>query len=295
VSGSGSSSNSADGDGRAFGEVLVGPTAPPALHVMSYNLRRPIAHVMPHSPDRWETRRPYLRALLEAEQPSILGSQEAMPRTAGFVRHSLGRHYRSIGHGRAANGGGEGCPLFYDTRRLELLDWSQQALSPTPDVPGSTGWGNRVPRILVAGIFRDRATSARFVAVNTHFDHLSRRSRVLAAGAVREVVASCGLPAVVTGDLNSGEGTAPLQELLRDGELLDAYAIAASRLTPEWGSFPNYGTPRLDRKRIDWIATTPGIEVLEAGINPHRYAGGFGSDHLAVQAVLRMPVPAPAP
>ncbi|WP_370545109.1 endonuclease/exonuclease/phosphatase family protein [Herbiconiux sp. VKM Ac-1786] len=280
---------------RPFGEVLVGPIEPPGLHVMSYNVRRPIRHVMQRSPDRWETRRPHLAALLEAERPSILGTQEAMPQTAGFVRHSLGRHYRSVGHGRSANGGGEGCPLFYDPERLELLDWSQQALSPTPDVPGSTGWGNRVPRILVAAIFHDRATSAHFLAVNTHFDHLSRRSRVLAAGAVRALVAERGLPAVVTGDLNSGAGTTPLQELLRDGGLLDAYAVAESRLTPEWGSFPNYGTPRLDRKRIDWIATTPDIEVLEGGINPHRYAGGFGSDHLPVQAVLRMPVPAAAP
>ncbi|MCS5713961.1 endonuclease/exonuclease/phosphatase family protein [Herbiconiux sp. CPCC 205716] len=278
--------------GRAYGEVLVGPTAPPELHVMTYNLRRPVAHVMPHSPDRWETRRPFLAALLAAERPSILGTQEAMPQTAGFVRHSLGRHYRSVGHGRSANGRGEGCPLFYDTERLERLDWTQRALSPTPEVPGSTGWGNRVPRILVAATFRDRATSVRFLVVNTHFDHLSRRARVLAAGSVRAFVASRGLPAIVTGDLNSGEATTPLQELLRDGGLLDAYSIASSRLTPEWGSFPNYGTPRLDRKRIDWIATTPDIEVVEAGINPHRYAGGFGSDHLPVQAVLRMPVPA---
>jgi endonuclease/exonuclease/phosphatase family metal-dependent hydrolase len=262
---------------------------------MTYNLRRPIRHVRASSPDRWERRRPHLAALLEAERPSILGVQEAMPEQAGFVRHALGRHYRSVGHGRSADGRGEGCPLFYDTERLRRLDWTQLALSPTPDVPGSTGWGNRVPRVLVAAIFDDRETSARFLVVNTHFDHLSRRSRVKAAGAVRELVRQRGLPAVVTGDLNSGENTTPLSALLDGGELLDAYSTAESRLTPEWGSFPNYGTPRLDRKRIDWIATTPDIDVLEAGINPHRYGGGWASDHLPVQAVLRMPVTPAAP
>lgn len=270
--------------------ALIGPVAAPGLHVMTYNLRRPIRHVMRHSPDRWETRRPHLAALLEAEHPALLGVQEAMPEQAGFVRHALGERYRSVGHGRSADGRGEGCPLFYDSERLELLSWRQEALSPTPTVPGSTGWGNRVPRVFVAAEFRDRVTSSRFLAVNTHFDHLSRRSRVRSGEAVRAVVAAAGLPAVVTGDLNSGEGTTPLRALLANGLLQDAYEHARVRLTPEWGSFPNYGEPRLDRKRIDWIATTIDIDVERAGINPQRYGGGWASDHLPVQAELRMPV-----
>ncbi|MFB2555532.1 endonuclease/exonuclease/phosphatase family protein [Herbiconiux liangxiaofengii] len=268
---------------------LVGPVGPPELHVMTYNIRRPIPSMRRRSPDRWETRRPHLGALLEAERPSILGVQEAMPATMGFVRHALGEHYRSVGYGRSADRRGEGCPLFYDTARLELLEWRQQALSATPDVAGSTGWGNRVPRVLVAAQFRDRATSARFLAVNTHFDHLSRHARVRSAEAVHALVAASGLPAVVTGDLNSGEATTPLRALLSGGLLRDAYAVAESRLTPEWGSFPNYGDPRLGRKRIDWVATTADVEVVRAGINPQRYGGGWGSDHLPVQVVLRMP------
>lgn len=273
--------------------VLIGPVAPPGLHVMTFNIRRPVRHFRSHSPDRWETRRPHLEQLLRTERPSILGVQEAMPQQAGFVRHALGARYRSVGHGRSADGRGEGCPLFYDPERLELLDWRQDALSPTPDVGGSTGWGNMVPRVMVWAEFRDRATSAHFLAVNTHFDHLARRSRVRSAEAVRALIAERGLPAVVTGDLNSGEGTSPLRTLLAGGVLLDAYSTARTRLTPEWGTFPNYGPPRLDRKRIDWIATTPSVTVVEAGINPHRYGGRWASDHLPVQAVLEFPVVAP--
>jgi endonuclease/exonuclease/phosphatase family metal-dependent hydrolase len=270
---------------------LVGPVEAPDLHVMTLNIRRPIRHVMRHSPDHWESRRPHVKALLEAERPSILGMQEAMAEQAGFVRHALGSGYRSVGYGRNANRRGEGCPLFYDSRRLQLLDWKQTALSNTPDVPGSTGWGNLVPRVLVTAQFRDRATSAEFLALNTHFDHLSRRSRVHAADTVRDLVAARGLPSVSTGDLNSGEDTTPLRALFAYGVLRDAYATAEHRLTPEWGSFPNYRDPRLDRKRIDWIAVSPDVEVVRAGINPRRYGGGWASDHLPVQAVVRMPVP----
>jgi endonuclease/exonuclease/phosphatase family metal-dependent hydrolase len=270
--------------------ALIGPVDAPGLQVMSFNIRRPIRHLMAHSPDRWESRRPRLGALLEAERPSILGVQEAMPEQAGFVRHALGSSYRSIGFGRNADGQGEGCPLFYDSRRLQVLDWSQTALSSTPEVPGSTGWGNLVPRVLVTARFRDRATSVEFLALNTHFDHLSRRSRVQAADAVRTLVAGHGLPAVMTGDLNSGEDTSPLRALFANGVLRDAYATAGRRLTPEWGTFPNYRAPRLDRKRIDWIAVTAGVRVVRAGFNTARPGGGWASDHLPVQAELRFDV-----
>ena len=50
---------------------------------------------------------------------------------------ALGPAYARIGYGRNANRDGEACPVFYDTARVELLDWRQLALSNTPAVPGS--------------------------------------------------------------------------------------------------------------------------------------------------------------
>lgn len=275
--------------------VLIGPTDAPDLHVMTFNLRRPVAQLSSRSPDRWETRRPAVGALLSAERPSLLGVQEAMPEQAAFLRRALGGAYHSIGRGRKADGTGEGCPILFDAERLELEGWTQQSLSDDPDTAGSTGWGNMIPRILVAAVFRDRATSARLLAVNTHFDHLSRRSRLRSAERIRSLIAAQSLPAIVTGDLNTGEGTAPIDALLGtpDGAaapvLADAWSVADERLTPEWGTFPNYRSPRYDRKRIDWIATSPAIEVRRAGINTRRPAGVWASDHLPVQVILRLP------
>ena len=143
--------------------------------------------------------------------------------------------------------------------------------------------------MLVEADLRDHATGVRFLAVNTHFDNFSRRSRVTAAQFVRLLVAERGLPAVVMGDLNSGERTAPLLELFADGTLTDAWPTAAERLTPEWGSFPNYRPPKLERKRIDWIAVTPDVRVERIGLNARRPRGAWPSDHLPVQAVLRLP------
>lgn len=277
--------------------LLIGPVDAPALHVMTFNVRRPVAQMSSRSPDRWETRRPAVGALVSSERPSILGVQEAMPEQAAFLRRALGGSYHSIGRGRKADGTGEGCPILFDAERLELEGWTQQSLSDDPDTPGSTGWGNFVPRILVAAIFRDRETAGSLLALNTHFDHLSRRSRVRSAERVRSLVGGQSLPAIVMGDLNTGEGSAPIRTLLdspagADGPVLaDAWSLARERLTPEWGTFPNYREPRYDRKRIDWIATSPGIAVERAGINTRRPAGVWPSDHLPVQVVLRVPAP----
>lgn len=269
-------------------ETLIGPAAPPALHVMTLNVRRRLPAVW-RVADRWEHRAPRLRALLRTERPTLVGMQECLPEQAEFARASLGEGYRLLGRGRGAEGRGEGCPILYDSRRLEVLDWHQRALSDRPDEPGSVSWGNHIPRILVTASLRDRTTGARVLAANTHFDHLSRRSRTRSAREVRLLVEQQELPAIVTGDLNTGENTEPIRELFEGGVLADAWERAAERATARWGTFANYRAPRHGRKRIDWIAVSPGIEVDRVAINPLRHEGGWASDHLPVQATLRLP------
>lgn len=267
---------------------LIGPTAPPELHVMSYNIRRRMPTLYPVLADRWTHRRPLLKQLLTAEQPALLGVQEALPEQAIFVRQALGDRYRSVGHGREKDGRGEGCPIFYDRERLRLLDWTQTALSDTPDVHGSTTWGNRTPRMIVDATFADAATEIRFHFVNTHFDHRSRLSRLRSAERLRAVVLASGLPSVVTGDFNVDAATEPHDMLLAGGELVDSWSRVDARITEHWGTFLDYHPPKHDRKRIDWILTTPGVTVEKVGINVTRFDAGWPSDHAGVQAVVRL-------
>src|SRR5690606_42122146 len=60
------------------------------------------------------------------------------------------------------------------------------------------------------------------------------------------------------------------------------------QLTPAVGTFPDYGTPVPDGDRIDWILTTPGVEVRAAAINTWTRYGRYPSDHTPVQALLRL-------
>ena len=268
---------------------LIGPVAAPDLHVMSFNIRRRMERLMLRSPDRWDHRRPLIARILEAEQPVILGVQEALPDQAGFVRHALGESYRSVGHGRNANRRGEGCPLFYDRDRLQLMGWVQTALSDTPTVPGSTSWGNPTPRIVVAATFRDIATGIQFRALNTHFDQFSRKSRMHSADEILRLVAASPLPTIVTGDFNTDGDSLPHDRLTHTGALVDCWEAAHERLSESWGTFPNYRAPRLERKRIDWILATPSIFVERAAINVTRYDDNWPSDHAPVQAVVSLP------
>lgn len=268
---------------------LIGPIAAPALHVMSWNIRRRVTHVIPRAVDRWDRRASRVQELLTAERPTLLGVQEALPDQAWFVRDSLGEGYRWVGHGRNADGRGEGCPIFYDAERLELLDWEQVALSNTPTSAGSASWGNIIPRILVSATFEDRATSRRFLAVNAHLDQLSAHSRLRSARAIRRIVSTSALPTVLTGDLNAGSTSAPLRELLSDGSLAETWGMAQTHDSEEWATFSNYRAPRSGRSRIDWILASPVFRVVRAAINAQRHAGGWASDHLPVQAVMLLP------
>lgn len=267
---------------------LIGEVRAPDLHVMSYNIRRRMALLTHRGPDGWQRRRPLIQRLCEAEQPTVIGVQEALPDQAGFIRHALGERYRSVGYGRETNQRGEGCPIFYDRDRLELLAWNQSALSSTPAVSGSKSWGNTTPRIVVSASFRDRTTGHEFRCLNTHFDHKSRNSRMRCADEILRVLATSALPTFVTGDFNTDAQSLPYERLIGSGALLDCWPSAAERITEGWGTFPNYRAPKLSLKTIDWILATPTIRVVKAAINVNLFDGKWPSDHAPVQVVATL-------
>lgn len=274
------------GDGERTAPV-IGPVPAPGIHVMSWNIRRPVPPAFTRAADRWSGRAPALRALLGAERPTLLCAQEVLGEQAATVLDGLGRGFEYIGRGRGSDGGGEACPIFYDTERLDLLGWDQVALSDTPHRPGSVSWGNLFPRVLVAAHFRDRATGHEWRVVNTHLDPLSRRSRVLSARAIRSLLGGGDVPTVVTGDLNAGPADPAVRDLLARGELIDSWSAAEHRRTEPWGTYAAYREPRRGGTRIDWILVTSQVRVTDAAINPRRHEGAWPSDHLPVQAVVR--------
>ncbi|MBS3182924.1 endonuclease/exonuclease/phosphatase family protein [Leucobacter manosquensis] len=268
-----------------LGDATAEPS--PSVRVMTANIRRRLDRWTRRA-DRWPLRRDRLRRQLQIARPHLLGAQEALPSQTRWVRESLGEGYRFVGHGRGACGGGEGCPVFYDAARLELLDWRQVALSDTPDRAGSRSWGNLIPRVAVIAHLRDRLTSTEFRCINTHLDHLSGRSRLRSLEYLRDEIAAEAGPAILTGDLNTGPGSPALDALLDGGALDDAWRSAGERGSAEYATYANYRTPRLGR-RFDWIVTTTDIDVDRVEMLTEPVLGGWPSDHLAVLAEMRIP------
>ncbi|KZE92908.1 hypothetical protein AVP42_02175 [Agromyces sp. NDB4Y10] len=278
--------------------ATIGPVTAPNVHVMSFNIRRRIPSARRGGPDRWSARRPLVKRLLAAEQPTIVGVQEALADQVHVIAEGLGPAYRWVGMGRDPSGRGERCPIFYDADRLDLTAWRQRALSATPDLLGSRtrSWGNVTRRILVSAAFADRATGARIVAFNTHLDHLSWRSRLHSARLILELAAAShaadpDAAIVVTGDFNANERSAVYRALTADGMLRDTWEAAAEQLTPQWGTYHGYRRLRRGGPRIDYVFAGPSVEVESVAINAARFDGRAASDHEPVQTVIRPPAP----
>lgn len=275
-------------DIAAAAPALIGPVERDRLHVMCWNIRRPFPHLARRHPDRWEDRKWLLIRLLASEQPSLIGMQEVVPEQLHILETALGPSWQWVGYGRNADHGGEHCPIFFDTERLRLESWKQIALSATPGVPGSRSWGNMIPRVAVVARFTDRHSGVPIQIINTHLDHLSRKSRYRSSRLLGELAASVPGAVVLMGDMNTTPRSLPYRYLTGEAGLRDTWVAAASRLTEAWTTYSGYRPPKHGGKRIDWILVNDGIDVESVGINAVRYSGAAASDHEPVQAILRV-------
>ncbi len=259
---------------------------------MSFNIRYDRPSARPEDVDYWPDRIAPLQDLLRREVPAVLGVQEALRHQLTVIEAALPPRYRMIGDGRDGGSRGEYSAIFYDARRLRLIEWDQFWLSDTPKLIGSSTWGNGVTRIVTWGRFHDSGSDREILLVNTHFDHESEHARLRSATAVLDLVRFFHprLPTIVMGDFNSDAGaSSAYREFLASGVLVDAWTRADEQLTPAYGTFPRYAGPVDGGMRIDWILTTPDVRVRQVAVNTSTLDGRYASDHAAVQALVDLP------
>jgi len=265
------------------------------LSVMSFNIRYGTA---PDGDDAWELRRDLLLETILAFDPDLLGTQECLQLQAEFLQARLpGRSFVGVGRddGRQA---GEMCAIFYRGDRLEELDAGHFWLSETPDEVASKSWDAALTRIVSWVRLRDRESGRAFIFFNTHFDHMGqvarRESAALLLQKIQEIAGD--LPCIVTGDFNADAdllGDGPYRVLLgvnrppSEGELrlTDTYRAVHPRRAAGEGTFNGF-TGDASGPRIDWILTSPGWKVLDAGIDRTQRDGRYPSDHFPVTAVV---------
>jgi endonuclease/exonuclease/phosphatase family metal-dependent hydrolase len=259
------------------------------LRVMSFNLR--FASDTP--PNSWPERRPVMRELLRHERPHLLGTQEGLYQQLRDIESDLPNYYDSIGEGRDGGSAGEAMQIFYDTRRLDPLEYRHYWLSDTPDVIGSKTWGGCCPRMVTWIRLLDKVTGDQFYAVNTHFEAFDATARRLSAELLLQRAAGefdPALPVIVTGDFNEAArvGGTVYDLLVTNGPFLDTWEEAEER-SALFATFHGYRPLVPDGDRIDWILTTPGVTTSWAEIITFSKFGQFPSDHLPVLADVELP------
>lgn len=273
-------------------EALIGACRETELHIMSLNVCFDGAHTLPGQADHWPERLPALQKVIKLERPTVLGVQEALFHQLGGLEEALPRHYRMIGFGRHGGSSGEYSSIFYDAHRLTVLSWDQFWLSDSSRAMGSASWGNYVPRIVTWGRFRDNGTGKELILANTHLDHESENARVQGSRAIVGLMNSVEpqVPAILTGDFNAlAETSDSYNTLVGAGQFQDTWAEAEVQVTPAYGTYPHYKDPMVGGHRIDWVLASTGVQVLKAAINTFRLNGRYPSDHVPVQALVRLP------
>lgn len=258
---------------------------------MSFNIRYGTAA---DGDNAWPLRRHLTFQVIRDHAPAVLGVQEALRFQLDEIAGEL-PHLGEVGVGRSDGiEAGEYAAILYDRRRLDLLDHGTFWLSDTPDVPGSTSWGNRITRIATWARFHDRDARSTFYVFNTHWDHESQPSRERSAQMVLERIRTrvpADEPVLLMGDFNAGEDNPAYRALLSP----DPEQPAATRLYDTFraahpdaigtGTFHAFTGDRTG-DRIDAILASPEWRTLEATIVRLNEDGRYPSDHFPVTATL---------
>lgn len=261
---------------------LTARAEPTALRVMTFNIRFATAS---DGPNAWPKRREMVFEVIQRFAPDLLGVQEALRMQLDEFCEQLPQ-YVAIGAGRAADGGGEYSSILFRRDRFDLWESGIFWLSDTPGVPGSTSWGNELPRICVWARLFDRQTNQTFTLFNTHWDHQSQPARERGGQLIAERVQARSVtddPVIVMGDFNVGEGDVARQPFVTAG-LRDSFRDLHSSAT-DTGTFHGFAG-RTSGEKIDAILVSSHWRVVEAAIDHSNQAGRYPSDHFPVTAVL---------
>jgi len=267
---------------RTRPSVAVGTFDPETtVRVATFNVRSGLAY---DGLDSWPFRRVAAARAIRMLGVDLVGLQEVH----GFQQRSLLRRL----HGYAAVGAprddgrrrGERSPVFFRATHFQLESQTTRWFSDTPDVAGSAGWGNPLPRIVTLVRLRERRGGRHFGVANAHWDGASATSRLRSAEALVSWL-DPELPWIVTGDLNATPDDPAIAALIGGG-LRDVLAPLPARGDDVATHHQFRGTTA--GTRIDYILVSPEWEILDAAVEHPRPRGRLPSDHWPVVATLAL-------
>jgi endonuclease/exonuclease/phosphatase family metal-dependent hydrolase len=276
------------------------PYAALSLNIMSFNIRRGTAK---DGRNHWILRRNLVHEVLNRYRPDVLGLQEAMDFQITAI-HGMLSGYEMVGIGNLGGSEGMHTAIFFDAARFSLAEEGTFWLSDTPDIPGSKGWGNILPRTCTWARLVEKDSGQAFYFYNTHLDHLSQRSRKKSVVFLAQRIHARSFPDpfVLMGDFNARERSVPIQFLkgkahlntkakgrrLNPTPLLDTFRLQHPdhRNVATFHGFRRF----FFRFRLDYIFVPSSIRVQDAKIIRLRWKKRYPSDHFPL--LTRIDIPA---
>jgi endonuclease/exonuclease/phosphatase family metal-dependent hydrolase len=259
------------------------------LNIMSFNIRRGTAR---DGKNHWMFRRNRVSELLNQYRPDVLGLQEALDFQISEISTML-PGYEKVGIGNRGGSKGLHTAIFYDAVRFDPSEEGTFWFSDTPDIPGSKGWGNIIPRTCTWVRLIEKDSEQAFYFYNVHLDHLSRRSRKNSVVFLTQFIhmRSSPDPFVLTGDFNAREKSTPIQYLrgkiplrikrkgnvLNPEPLMDTFRVRYPnvRHIATFHGFRRY----FFRFKLDYIFVPSSVRVQAAKIIQPQWKKNYPSDH----------------
>ncbi|OPL11356.1 MAG: hypothetical protein AVO39_05825 [delta proteobacterium MLS_D] len=253
------------------------------MRIMTFNL---LFDSGGDEPFAWHNRRDVVDRVVRRYRPHILGTQEGMAHQLAFLADRLAPDYGMVVEGRTWDDTSQYPTLFYRVDALDLLETGECWLSKTPTVHLSKDWNSGFPRMMNYGVFCERETGRRFIALVTHLDHISDEARLEQARLVGSWLVSRPEPAVVLGDFNDEPGSAVHRALTGDYRLMtDSWQeLALTENDQSMTRHDGRGTPK--KYRMDWILHSPEFAVSDAAVLRDNMNGLYPSDHYPYLAEL---------
>jgi endonuclease/exonuclease/phosphatase family metal-dependent hydrolase len=268
------------------------------LHIMSFNIRCGTAR---DGKNHWIFRSSRVHEILDYYRPDILGLQEALDFQVSAIRTML-PGYEMVGIGNLGGSRGLHNAIFYDSARFFLSAEGTFWFSNTPDIPGSKGWGNVIPRTCTWVRLIEKASQQAFYFYNVHLDHISLRSRKNSVVFLTRHIHARPFPDpfILAGDFNAVEKSSPIQYL--QGNMPLKIKKRGNVVNPEplvdtfRERYPHrrnvatfHGYRRVFfRFKLDYIFVPSSVRVHDANIIQVRWKKCYSSDHFPLYTRIHM-------
>lgn len=243
--------------------------------------------------NQWSNRKDFAANLIKFYDVDICGAQEVLHNQLVDLIDRL-PDFDYVGVGREdGKTKGEYSPIFYNTKRFEVLKSGNFWLAEDLNIPGKKGWDAACERVATWVIFKDKSDKQSFFVINTHLDHMGKVARHEGASLLlKQIELLAGkLPIILTGDFNAKPEDDPIQVLLQPSnhiQLKHTRDLAVLKYGPEW-TFHNFGRVPLDKRDwIDYIFVNGAFNVLKNGVITDTLNQLYPSDHCPVLVTLML-------